>query len=184
MNQQKIIVQKIVRKLDYFTKCQICGRQLKNTLETNIGTLGFDCFCRSIGIPYTAKQKVLPKEVYESLAITIVDQLNNTPIEVFGKSNLYFHFYDQTLLEFPIRYINKFNIRIYPANQSDQGKWINLSLITRLTDFLCLQGIDTVIAQEVVKTQVIQDWFYLEQGKCKDNLLGKTLEEMNFKEVN
>lgn len=179
--KQSIRILKIVRKLDYFTSCCICHRKLKNALETTLGTLGFDCFCREIGIPYVAKQKLLPKEVYENLAISIVEQINQISIEEFGKQNLYFNFKDHTELEFPIRYVSKINIRIYPKEiPTQQGNWINLSIITRLADVISrLLQIDATTMREVMKTQPIQDWFSTEQGKGMQYPLGRTLQEMS-----
>jgi len=179
MKNQTIRILKIVQKEDYFTSCIICHHKLKKAFETNQGTMGWDCFCRQIGIPYVAKQKVLPAEVYENLAVSIVDQLNHTPLQVFGQQLLKSHYKENMELEFPIRYGCKMWIRIYPKDQEGPcNEWTTLSFICHWEGIAAIVGCDTRTIQEVIKTKAFNAWFQQEQHKGAQNLLGKYLEEM------
>jgi len=159
-NKQNIKVNKIIIKKEYHAKCEICGRQLKKALETNIGVIGFDCYLQSIGIPTLSKQvdiKDLPPETFEGVAENLIKEIEKLDKDIFLKE-FYGDKYDI------IESSKRISPLIISVKEKARKDWKDIDLLRRGDITLArLLNIPTLVIDKAFASKTFND-YYLKKG--------------------
>jgi DNA-binding transcriptional ArsR family regulator len=174
--KRKIKVKKIIKREDYWARCQICNRQLKKGLVTDQGTLGYRCYLTEIGIPPRGPRlrlKDLPDEAFEGVMEDIIKQVQKLdPLKKIDIAT------DGTRLKYPARFASHDHVEFYRENGTG---WTGGRIMDKQLVIARLLDIDYQIVQRAFRTKTFENYWRQQNIFARGKNYGGPINESKLK---